>query len=316
MVQTLKKWRKFQKPAHFHNHLSSRNYINWRLWSHTEVFSSCRERGYILGLFAPISIISQTQAKALTSTRGRAANPQLHRRGGESRSVSLRRSSIYSFRSREVPAQLPGLCPRRSWSIFSLICHRLRLGQRVAVDGGDTSVFHNFLFFFFNRHRTAFCPTVLLFNLREKRVLVLITWLQFTWDRKKKKKKKTKGAKKGGEPGEWKRQHRDSLVVRIPLSQSAFMDNEKKWWFLDWGPVCRMAGIQGVIVARNSAGGCIRAASYVPSPSLLSAYQHCLVWNARSLSVRGADAIMKSTRDAAQTARALKLALTPVTQSG
>lgn len=59
---------------------------------------------------------------------------------------------------------------------------------------------------------------------------------------------------------------------------------KKKWWFLDWGPVCRMAGIQGVIVARNSAGGCIRAASYVPSPSLLSAYQHCLVWNARSLS--------------------------------
>lgn len=37
---------------------------------------------------------------------------------------------------------------------------------------------------------------------------------------------------------------------------------------------------------------------------------------ALSLSVRGADAIMKSTRDAAQTARALRLELTPVTQSG
>lgn len=194
MVQTLKKWRKFQKPAHFHNHLSSRNYINWRLWSHTEVFSSCRERGYILGLFAPISIISQTQAKALTSTRGRAANPQLHRRGGESRSVSLRRSSIYSFRSREVPAQLPGLCPRRSWSIFSLICHRLRLGQRVAVDGGDTSVFHNFLFFFFIDTELLFVPQFFFFNLREKRVLVLITWLQFTWDRKK-EEEENKGSK-------------------------------------------------------------------------------------------------------------------------
>lgn len=195
MVQTLKKWRKFQKPAHFHNHLSSRNYINWRLWSHTEVFSSCRERGYILGLFAPISIISQTQAKALTSTRGRAANPQLHRRGGESRSVSLRRSSIYSFRSREVPAQLPGLCPRRSWSIFSLICHRLRLGQRVAVDGGDTSVFHNFLFFFFIDTELLFVPQFFFFNLREKRVLVLITWLQFTWDRKKEEEEENKGSK-------------------------------------------------------------------------------------------------------------------------
>lgn len=129
-----------------------------------------------MGLFFPISIISQTQAKALTSTRGRAANPQLHRRGaGNPRSVSLRRSSIYSFRSREVPAQLPGLCPRRSWSIFSLICHRLRLGQRVAVDGGDTSVFHNFLFFFFIDTELLFVPQFFFFNLRGKRVLDLIT---------------------------------------------------------------------------------------------------------------------------------------------
>lgn len=55
----------------------------------------------------------------------------------------------------------------------------------------------------------------------------------------------------------------------------------------------------------------------VTSPRRLSFLLTTTVWfETRALSVRGADAIMKSTRDAAQTARALKLALTPVTQSG
>lgn len=57
---------------------------------------------------------------------------------------------------------------------------------------GETQAFSTIFFsFFFYRHRTAFCPTVLFFfNLREKRVLVLITWLQFTWDRKKRRRRR------------------------------------------------------------------------------------------------------------------------------
>lgn len=176
VVQTLKKMTQISETSAFSQPSFFQKLHKLTFMVSHRSIQLLQRKGLYFGALRPISIISQTQAKALTSTRGRAANPQLHKRGGgESRSVSLRRSSIYSFRSREVPAQLPGLCPRRSWSIFSLICHRLRLGQRVAVDGGDTSVFHNFLFFFFYRHRTAFCPTVLFFYLREKRVLVLIT---------------------------------------------------------------------------------------------------------------------------------------------
>lgn len=119
-----------------------------------------QRKGLYFGALRPHQhhFTNTSQSTHVNPRPGRKSSAAQEGGGGESRSVSLRRSSIYSFRSREVPAQLPGLCPRRSWSIFSLICHRLRLGQRVAVDGGDTSVFHNFLFFFFIDTELLFVP--------------------------------------------------------------------------------------------------------------------------------------------------------------
>lgn len=195
MVQTLKKWRKFQKPAHFHNHLSSRNYINWRLWSHTEVFSSCRERGYILGLFAPISIISQTQAKALTSTRGRAANPQLHRRGGGIPECLSPQVLDLQLQEPGSPSTAPRVVSSALLEHFFPYMPQTETRTKSGGRWGRHKRFPQFSFLFFYRHRTAFCPTVLFFNLREKRVLVLITWLQFTWDRKKEEEEENKGSK-------------------------------------------------------------------------------------------------------------------------
>lgn len=61
-------------------------------------------------------------------------------------------------------------------------------GQRVALEG-KTQAFHFFSFLFSYAQNCFLFPTFF-FHLRGKGVLVLITWLQFTWD-------KTKDAKKG-----------------------------------------------------------------------------------------------------------------------
>lgn len=47
---------------------------------------------------------------------------------------------------------------------------------------------------------------------------------------KKEEEEENKGGKERRGTGGNERGNRDSLVVRIPLSQSAFMDNEKKKW--------------------------------------------------------------------------------------
>lgn len=196
MVQTLKKWRKFQKPAHFHNHLSSRNYINWRLWSHTEVFSSCRERGYILGLFAPISIISQTQAKALTSTRGRAANPQLHRRGGGIPECLSPQVLDLQLQEPGSPSTAPRVVSSALLEHFFPYMPQTETRTKSGGRWGRHKRFPQFSFlFFFIDTELLFVPQFFFFNLREKRVLVLITWLQFTWDRKKEEEEENKGSK-------------------------------------------------------------------------------------------------------------------------
>lgn len=89
-----------------------------------------------------------------------------------------------SSRSRTLPPQLPGPESPRSWSIF----YFMRRGQRVAIER-KTQAFSFFSFLFSYAQNCFLFP---FFHLRGKGVIVLITWLQFTWD-------KTKGAKTGGE---------------------------------------------------------------------------------------------------------------------
>lgn len=89
-------------------------------------------------------------------------------------------------------------------------------------------------------------------------------------------------------------------MVRIPLSESTFMDNEKgnDFW-LGWGGR-RELQIQEVIVGQNSARVCVRLARR--SPRFSSCYIFCLnVLNA--LSVCLCDAIIKLTHSTTRRCR-------------
>lgn len=144
------------------------------------------------------------------------------------------------------PAAAPRRPPGASPALPDLFA--LYVWQRVAVEEKT----HGFSSIFSYAQNCFLFPS---FFFLWRGLLVLITWLEFTWD---------KGAKKGGQS------RTERCTHSIPWSQSTFVDHGKTRWFLD--PVCRMSGgKQGVIVVRNSAAVCVRAGPSWPRSPLLSA---------------------------------------------
>lgn len=178
----------------------------------------------LLGLFislyfSPLLLFAHKHKHAKTNTHvklrpGRKSSGA--QREGYSQSGSMKLLGL-KLQEPDSPTTAPRAESPRSRSIF---LYMSEFGETQTKSGGTRE--GTSLFLLFSYAQNCFLFPTFFFHLRRKGVLILITWLQFTWD-------KTKGAKKRGErrTERGRIKQRDALMVGILLSQLTFRDNEK-----------------------------------------------------------------------------------------
>lgn len=201
-------------------------------------------------------------------------------------------SPLHCSRSRTVQPQLPGSCRRLLEHISLCVKTRTKSGSRRE----DTSLILYFLFFlFFICTKLLFVPVLFFFFFfKWKGALVLITWLQFTWDlQKKEREKKNRGERRNERVRESDREMHSWLGFPYRSQHSKLM---KKVVIFGLEASVSHGGDTRGHCCEEQRVGLYPCGPECPFSCLFSANQHCLILSARSCYPRGVDAIITITR--------------------